>query len=116
MLQAARHTAIVDAVQRERVVRVTDLAQALGVSAMTVRRDIESLEEAGLVERIHGGAKLPGDARTHEPGFEQKSTDLSKEAARQVFDLPAEGILLGCVARLHPVKRLDAAVRADGAR
>jgi hypothetical protein len=44
-------------------------------------------------------------------GFEQKSTDLSRVAARQIFDLPAEGVLLGCVARLHLVKRLDAAIR-----
>ncbi len=47
MLPAARHQAIVDAVQRERVVRVSDLAQQLGVSLMTVRRDIELLEEGG---------------------------------------------------------------------
>ena len=43
MLPAARHQSIVDAVQRERVVRVSDLAQQLGVSPMTVRRDIEIL-------------------------------------------------------------------------
>src|SRR5688572_260383 len=79
MLPAARHQSIVDAVQRERVVRVTDLAQQLGVSPMTVRRDIEILEESGRVERIHGGAKLPGDASTHEPGFELKSTQLTAE-------------------------------------
>ena len=79
MLPAARHQSIVDAVQRERVVRVSDLAQQLGVSAMTVRRDIEILEESGRVERIHGGAKLPGDASTHEPGFELKSTQLTAE-------------------------------------
>ena len=77
MLPAARHQSIVDAVQRERVVRVSDLAQQLGVSLMTVRRDIEMLEESGQVERIHGGAKLPGDASTHEPGFELKSTQLT---------------------------------------
>src|SRR5919107_580597 len=79
MLPAARHQSIVDAVQRERVVRVSDLAQQLGVSPMTVRRDIEILEESGRVERIHGGAKLPGDASTHEPGFERKSTQMAAE-------------------------------------
>ncbi len=79
MLPAARHQSIVEAVQRERVVRVSDLAQQLGVSHMTVRRDIEMLEESGQVERIHGGAKLPGDASTHEPGFELKSTQLTAE-------------------------------------
>ena len=65
MLAAARHSAILAEVQRERIVRVADLAKMLGVSLMTVRRDIEALDEAGAVEKIHGGAKLPGGAEPH---------------------------------------------------
>ncbi|WP_427172409.1 DeoR/GlpR family DNA-binding transcription regulator [Arthrobacter sp. 92] len=98
MLPAARHQAIVDTVQRERVVRVTDLAQQLGVSLMTVRRDIEQLEEAGRLERIHGGAKLPGGASTHEPGFELKSTQLTAEKraiALEAASLVQEGTAVG---------------------
>ncbi|WP_426996910.1 DeoR/GlpR family DNA-binding transcription regulator [Pseudarthrobacter sp. N5] len=102
MLPAARHQVIVDAVQRERVVRVSDLAQQLGVSLMTVRRDIELLEETGRVERIHGGAKFPGDASTHEPGFELKSTQLPAEkraigveAAKLVHEGMAVGLSAG---------------------
>jgi glycosyltransferase involved in cell wall biosynthesis len=44
-------------------------------------------------------------------GFDQKSTELGKIAARLAFDLPADGVLLGSVARLHPIKCLDAAIR-----
>jgi glycosyltransferase involved in cell wall biosynthesis len=44
-------------------------------------------------------------------GFDQKSTNLSKGEARQAFDLPADSVLLGSVARLHPIKHLDAAIR-----
>lgn len=98
MLAAARHQAIVDAVQRERVVRVSDLAQQLGVSLMTVRRDIDLLEEAGRLERIHGGAKLPGDASAHEPGFELKSTQLTAEKqaiALEAASLVHEGMAVG---------------------
>lgn len=98
MLAAARHQAIVDAVQRDRIVRVSDLAQQLGVSLMTVRRDIDLLEEAGRVERIHGGAKLPGDASTHEPGFELKSTQLTAEKraiALEAASLVQEGMAVG---------------------
>ena len=43
-------------------------------------------------------------------GFDQKSTEISKAAARQLFDLPS-GIVLGSVARLHPLKQLDAAIQ-----
>lgn len=79
--------------------RVSDLAQLLGVSPpMTVRRDIEALEEAGRVERIHGGAKLPGDASTHEPGFELKSTQLTAEKhaiAVEAASLVQEGMAIG---------------------
>lgn len=98
MLAAARHQAIVDAVQRERVVRISDLAAQLGVSLMTVRRDIEQLEEGGKLERIHGGAKLPGDAGAHEPGFELKSTQLTAEKraiAVAAAGLVQEGMAVG---------------------
>ena len=44
-------------------------------------------------------------------GFDQKSTNLSKGDARQSFNLPADCVLLGSVARLHPIKYLDAAIR-----
>ena len=44
-------------------------------------------------------------------GFDDKSLDISKQEARRQFDLPREAILLGCTARLHPDKRLDAAIR-----
>lgn len=102
MLAAARHSAIVAEVQRERIVRVADLAQLLGVSLMTVRRDIEALDAAGLLEKIHGGAKLPGGAGTHEPGFELKATELQAEkmaiageAAAQVREGMAVGLSAG---------------------
>jgi glycosyltransferase involved in cell wall biosynthesis len=44
-------------------------------------------------------------------GFESKSTDLSRGAARRAFALPENITLLGSVARLHPMKNLDAAIR-----
>ncbi|WBL81307.1 glycosyltransferase family 4 protein [Bradyrhizobium xenonodulans] len=44
-------------------------------------------------------------------GFEDKALILPKDAARGKFNLPTDRILLGCAARLHPHKRLDAAIR-----
>lgn len=44
-------------------------------------------------------------------GFDDKALTLPKEAARHKFNLPPDRILLGCAARLHPHKRLDAAIR-----
>ncbi|MGY3602861.1 MULTISPECIES: glycosyltransferase family 4 protein [unclassified Bradyrhizobium] len=47
-------------------------------------------------------------------GFDDKSLDLPKDVARQQFKLPPDRVLLGCAARLHPHKRLDAAIRLLG--
>ncbi|MHC2620536.1 glycosyltransferase involved in cell wall biosynthesis [Bradyrhizobium huanghuaihaiense] len=44
-------------------------------------------------------------------GFDDKALTLSKQAARAKFNLPQNPTLLGCAARLHPHKRLDAAIR-----
>ena len=38
--------------------RVSDIAEAFGVSEITVRRDLDELVDEGLVERFHGGARL----------------------------------------------------------
>jgi glycosyltransferase involved in cell wall biosynthesis len=43
-------------------------------------------------------------------GFDRKTTTLTQDQARRQFGLP-QGVLLGSVARLHPLKQLDAAVR-----
>lgn len=49
-------------------VSVAELAQRLGVSEMTVRRDLDALEGRGLVRRVHGGA-VATRAREEEAGF-----------------------------------------------
>jgi DeoR family fructose operon transcriptional repressor len=41
-------------------VRITDLAGDLGVSEMTVRRDLDRLAERGEIERVRGGALAAG--------------------------------------------------------
>lgn len=41
-------------------VRVTDLAAELGVSEMTVRRDLDALADLGAVQRVRGGAVALG--------------------------------------------------------
>jgi DeoR/GlpR family transcriptional regulator of sugar metabolism len=68
-------------VQRHGSVRVTDLTTELGVSDMTIRRDLEHLTKAGVLTKVHGGATLPGDAQptTLEPGFLAKSSEQIDE-------------------------------------
>jgi DNA-binding LacI/PurR family transcriptional regulator len=52
---------MLSALERDGAVRVADLIEDLGVSAVTVRRDLELLEGEGLLKRVHGGAVWTGD-------------------------------------------------------
>ncbi|MBV9383359.1 MAG: DeoR/GlpR transcriptional regulator [Streptosporangiaceae bacterium] len=72
MLARHRQSLILQAVRSDGSARVSDLTQQLGVSDMTIRRDLEVLARDGLVEKVHGGAVLPGTPSVHEPGFEAK--------------------------------------------
>ena len=56
MLPAERRQKIVDIIARELTIRVSSLSEILGVSEMTIRRDLDYLGERGLAERTHGGA------------------------------------------------------------
>jgi DeoR family transcriptional regulator, fructose operon transcriptional repressor len=51
----ARRRAILDEVERAGFVSVTDLTRMLGVSDMTVRRDLRKLQHQGRVRVVHGG-------------------------------------------------------------
>jgi DeoR/GlpR family transcriptional regulator of sugar metabolism len=94
MLARHRQSLILDDIRRTGSARVSDLTQRLGVSDMTIRRDLEALAQAGLIEKVHGGAVLPGAPSSHEPGFEAKSVleKPQKEAiARAAAALVAPG-------------------------
>ncbi|WP_432492512.1 LacI family DNA-binding transcriptional regulator [Kineococcus auxinigenes] len=61
LLPATRRARLMDALQRNGTVRISDLVEELGVTAITLRRDIGQLAAEGLVHRVHGGATLlPG--------------------------------------------------------
>lgn len=38
---------------------VNDLAESIGVSPSTIRRDLREMDQLGLLTRVHGGASLP---------------------------------------------------------
>ena len=51
---------------RDGSVKVTELVKTFGVSVETIRRDLEALEEEGLLKRVYGGAVRQG-RRSVEP-------------------------------------------------
>ena len=56
MKQENRHQAILYAVMRQGYVSIESLAEELGVSSKTIRRDISELDRTGMLERRPGGA------------------------------------------------------------
>jgi DeoR/GlpR family transcriptional regulator of sugar metabolism len=53
-----RRARVLDALQKADLVRVPELAGALSVSEITIRRDLDDLAAQGVVARFHGGARL----------------------------------------------------------
>jgi DeoR family fructose operon transcriptional repressor len=56
MIPAERRARIVEILNERRAVRVSSLSDDLGVSEMTIRRDLERLASEGALSRTHGGA------------------------------------------------------------
>ncbi|MFF3851607.1 DeoR/GlpR family DNA-binding transcription regulator [Micromonospora sp. NPDC002575] len=81
MLARQRQAAILERVRATGGVRVTELAAEFGVSDMTIRRDLDTLHEQGVLAKVHGGATTTGPGSTHEPGFHAKSVRQLPEKA-----------------------------------
>ena len=71
-------------------VEVGSLAEELGVTVETVRRDLTALERLGVLRRVHGGA-LPVERLTLEPTLESRQTQYAaakrRIGARAVMEL-----------------------------
>ncbi|NJD04502.1 MAG: DeoR/GlpR transcriptional regulator [Ruminiclostridium sp.] len=51
-----RRKKIIEFLAQKGKVKVVELSKLFGISEVTIRNDLSELEEAGLLERIHGGA------------------------------------------------------------
>jgi DeoR/GlpR family transcriptional regulator of sugar metabolism len=80
VLPDARREAILSALARDGRVVATELAEALGVSDDTVRRDLDELAASGRVRRVRGGA-LPAAASTPARLVERLGHDTPQKAA-----------------------------------
>ncbi len=64
-LAASRHQIILETLSSRGQVGANALADSLGVTHETIRKDLVHLQELGLLRRVHGGA-VPVEALTHE--------------------------------------------------
>ena len=81
MTKTARQQRIIALLRDQGSVRLAVLQRELGVTSMTVWRDLRVLEEQGLLRRVRGGAQAMGGA-VAEPDFEAKLTASDKAKAR----------------------------------
>lgn len=58
MIRSERLEFLLTELRRRGVVSITAMARRLGVSPVTVRRDVDELVAEGIVERVRGGARL----------------------------------------------------------
>ena len=97
MYAAERHEAILVRARAQGRVEVGALAESLGVTVETVRRDLTALERFGVVRRVHGGA-IPVERLTLEPTLATKESQRSEQkqriAARAIEEIPEGGSIL----------------------
>lgn len=81
MFPEERRRRILERMRSGEAVKVCDLSAQLGVSDVSIRRDLRELERSGLLARTHGGA-LPAETTTTEPTFAEKTTrNLAEKVA-----------------------------------
>ncbi len=80
-LAAGREEKLKALVKAGRIVRVDALVRELGVSAATIRRDLEQLEQRGALRRVHGGA-VAMESNLDEPLFDDKTQIAAAEKLR----------------------------------
>ncbi len=90
---------IAESIRSRGVVSVSEMAEALGTTEITLRRDLRAMAKDGLVVRTHGGAVLPAGLG-HEPSYSEKSRQAGAEKvaiARLAVEMihPGDSILLG---------------------
>ena len=82
MLIEERRQYIVALAQQHGRVLVEDLSQSLGISRITIRKDLDYLQSRGALQRTHGGALLPGNGALADPSLKEKEGRHSVEKQR----------------------------------
>ena len=78
MFPEERKSKILNSLNKFGKVKVCDLSQQYEVSEVTIRRDLQELEEDELIRRVHGGAILNSNTK-FEPTFSEKIDKLHDE-------------------------------------
>lgn len=93
-----RKLVIVERIEREKKVLVTELVYELGVSPTTIRNDLRELEQKGFIRRTHGGAISINMVKAgFEPDNERKGaekTNQKRSIALKAVEFIEEGDII----------------------
>ncbi|GEK81492.1 DeoR/GlpR family DNA-binding transcription regulator [Agrococcus baldri] len=92
MLATQRRDEIAGRIQSHGRVLVAEIAAELGITAETVRRDLDALERAGIARRVHGGAVAAGRSSLVETAVAERA-DANAEGKRRIARLACERLL-----------------------
>lgn len=82
MLIEERRQYILGLAQKHGRVLVEELSESLGISRITIRKDLDHLQAQGLLLRTHGGGLLPGNGALSDPSLQEKEGRHSQEKQR----------------------------------
>ncbi len=89
----ARRQLIVDRLNSDGRVKVSELSSSLGFSEVTIRHDLNTLEKKGLLERVPGGAVVRSGGLGHSFGWGRKISHMEakKSIASALCDMIHDG-------------------------
>lgn len=110
MLARERRGHLLEIIRVRGFASLPELAKSMSVSESTVRRDVENLEQQGVVSRVHGGVLYTGTApripqidTLHPDRWEQKRA-IARETVKLIED--GETVLLDGGSTTYEVARL----------
>ena len=101
MLKRERLHKIVEMVNTQGIITVNEIINKLNVSDMTIRRDLDELDKAGKIVRIHGGAQSMSYSINQELSHSEKQ-ELQMEEKRKIVQLASTYINDGDTIFLGP--------------
>ena len=93
---SARQATILSTLRGRGQVRAVKLAEELGVTHETIRKDLMTLEDLGLLRRVHGGA-VPVETLSYEPALGARTSMVPEKqriAVAATEFLPPSGAIL----------------------
>ena len=98
-MKLERRSQIVELITRQKTVTNAELMERFGVSIETVRRDLDYLEQQGVLRKVYGGAAInislsaePEYTSRAQANFQQKNA-IAQEAAKLIH--PGDTVYLG---------------------